>query len=211
MASIAELPFVAPSLLDPRAMLLVPRTERPALAALWRFEHRLFGLVAQHREPLLAQMKLAWWRDRTRQIAECAHDIPIGEPLLQELMAHWPGNACLVGLVDAYEHILLAEDLAEQMASADKLANSMRALMPEEQTLVAQIWATARTGQAAQQHSAARAIWDAAAGHRAQRGAGPFARIWYALDRWGALVAASAGKPSAGAEGWLLLRAGLGW
>lgn len=207
-----DLSVPGPSLLDPRLLVLVPTDRRPALTALWRLEARLFALVAQHREPMLAQIKLSWWRDRLAQIAARSDDLPRGEPLLAELVAQWRGNAALVPLVDAYEAILLADSDGGRMAAADGLANAMRAVMGGSAD-TARIWALARAGQLAQEQAAARLLWQAAAvlpqggGNRGDTAD----TLWRVLDRWGALVARAGGRPSRRSQAWLLLRAGLGW
>lgn len=73
----------------------------------WRtllvLDARLAGVVRAAREPVLAQIRLAWWRDR---FASDPASWPIGEPLLAELAA-WPaGTHRLTGLVDGWETLL---------------------------------------------------------------------------------------------------------
>ena len=60
-------------------------------------------LVQGAREPVLAQLKLAWWRDRLAQpVAERSG----GEPILSALAA-WPGDpAPLLALADGWEAML---------------------------------------------------------------------------------------------------------
>jgi phytoene synthase len=73
----------------------------------WRtflvLDARLAGVVRNVREPVLAQIRLAWWRDR---LAADPATWPAGEPLLAEL-ALWPaGTRRLTGLVDGWETML---------------------------------------------------------------------------------------------------------
>jgi phytoene synthase len=65
--------------------------------------------VAGTREPVLAQLRLAWWRDR---LAEPAENWPRGEPLLAALTC-WQGrHGALAGLVDGWEALLGEAPLA---------------------------------------------------------------------------------------------------
>lgn len=186
-----------PSLLDPRVMLMVPRGERAALTALWRLEARLFGVVAQRRELVLAQIKLAWWRERLDQVADAPQTLPRGEPLLAELAATWRGRSSLASLANAYEAIMLADDVAALAAAAQSLAAAMQA---------SQGWGLARAAQLGSSKELRAAMWaetvvtPVIAGPRHVR----------TLDRWAQLLAKGGGAISPRAEGWLLLRAGVG-
>jgi phytoene synthase len=66
------------------ALSYVPSHRRPAVAALWRLDAALGAALAGGREPLISQIKLAWWRDSLEQID---HKPPPGEPVLQALAA----------------------------------------------------------------------------------------------------------------------------
>ncbi|RPF70333.1 hypothetical protein [Aurantiacibacter spongiae] len=84
------------------------------ILALLALNQRLGGVLRQASEPVIAQMKLAWWRDRFRQSPE---DWPAGEPLLAAL-ARWRGDTKrLEALVDGWE-ILLAESLGREEADS---------------------------------------------------------------------------------------------
>ena len=64
---------------------------------------RLAGVVRQAREPVLAQLKLAWWRDRLEQDVASR---PRGEPLLARF-AHWCcGGKAMIALVNGWEAML---------------------------------------------------------------------------------------------------------
>ncbi|MBC2669498.1 hypothetical protein H7F53_10115 [Novosphingobium piscinae] len=64
---------------------------------------RLAGVVRAAREPMLAQLRLAWWRDR---LSEDPTVWPRGEPVLAAL-ANWGKQAAgLVALVDGWEALL---------------------------------------------------------------------------------------------------------
>src|SRR3546814_5049597 len=97
-------------------MVGVPRGRRPAMAALWVLAARLTKLLVDAREPLIVQIKLAWWRDMAAMIASDPDALPKGEPLLAELRASWAGQGGLDARVDAAEAMLLAESDAERRA-----------------------------------------------------------------------------------------------
>lgn len=91
------------------ALSYAPRSSREATLALLALDNRLAGILRGASEPLIAQMKLAWWRDR---LSEDRADWPQGEPLLA-LLRDWPGDvARLVSLVDGWE-TLLAEEVGD--------------------------------------------------------------------------------------------------
>src|SRR3546814_20021260 len=85
---------------------------------LWGLAARLTKLLLDAREPLIGQIKLAWWRDMMAMIASDPAALPKGEPLLAELQASWAGKGGLDALVDAAAAMLLAESDAERRAGA---------------------------------------------------------------------------------------------
>ncbi len=82
------------------ALAYASAATRLPLLTLLAFDARLAGIVRGSREPMLAQLRLAWWREQLR--ADPASR-PQGEPLLAALTG-WPGPlAALAGLVDGWE------------------------------------------------------------------------------------------------------------
>ncbi len=78
--------------------------------AVFLLDLRLSRLIAQKREPLLSQMRLAWWRDRLREEADGFHH---DEPVLA-LLAQWgPAKAGLAALVDGWEVLLNEPPLSD--------------------------------------------------------------------------------------------------
>lgn len=67
------------------ALTYVPAERRPALAALWGLDAALGAVLAGGREPLISQIKLAWWRDSLARLDEAP---PPAEPVLQEVARH---------------------------------------------------------------------------------------------------------------------------
>lgn len=111
------------------ALTYAPARAREKVLALLILDHRFATILRQGGEPVIAQIKLAWWRER---LGEDPASWPAGEPLL-EAVRDWPGGAAvLVPLVDGWE-ALLAEDLTlsaiEEFAAGR--AAAWQALAPE--------------------------------------------------------------------------------
>lgn len=64
------------------ALTLAPRTCRPALAALFALDARLGQTLASTREPMVGQLRIAWWRDALIALDTAA---PPAEPVLANL------------------------------------------------------------------------------------------------------------------------------
>jgi phytoene synthase len=91
------------------ALAYAPARARPAWLALLALDARLGQHVRAGREPILAQIRLAWWRDRLREPAAAW---PLGEPVLAALSA-WHGKHDQLGkLVDGWEMLLGEAPLA---------------------------------------------------------------------------------------------------
>lgn len=204
-----DAPFAVPSMLDPRLALMLPVAVRPALEALWRLDARLFDVVILRREDMLAQLKLAWWRDRLEQVSANPAALPRGEPLLAALASYWAGTAALTGFADGYEAAMLATSADEARAAAAALASAMqRPLATLGMDALPMAWALVRAGQMAADKELAQQMWVDAG---AVAAADEMPRAARTLDRWARLVARHKGAAPPRAEGWLLLRAGLGW
>ncbi len=81
---------------------------RGAFSLLLRFDDRIAGIVGRSTEPMIAQMKIAWWYDA---IAKAEDDRPKGEPLLIEVneIGGYEVVGAMQSLLDAWG-LLLAED-----------------------------------------------------------------------------------------------------
>lgn len=82
------------------ALSYAPAHARGLTLGLLALDCRLAGIVRNSREPLLGQVRLAWWRDR---FGEGAEGWPEGEPLLALLRPWADQSAALSGLVDGWE------------------------------------------------------------------------------------------------------------
>lgn len=95
------------------ALAWTPLHARPATAALLMLDQRLAGILRQKREPMLAQIRLAWWRDR---LGEPVDRWPRGDMALDALRA-WRQPEPLSAVVDGWE-VLLGEEFGEHAINA---------------------------------------------------------------------------------------------
>lgn len=90
------------------ALAYAPATSRGLWLGLFALDARLGGIVQAAHEPLLAQIKLAWWRD---ELAKPVRARALGEPLLA-LLAEWEEHGVsLRALIDGWERLLDDEPL----------------------------------------------------------------------------------------------------
>ncbi|MFU7528618.1 hypothetical protein [Qipengyuania sp. ASV99] len=98
------------------AIAHTPPELRGALTILFELDQRLARIVAATTEPMLGQMRIAWWRD---VLAKPAPDRPAGDAVLDGIGAHWMGRErALLDLVDGWEHMLAPPPLGEADAEA---------------------------------------------------------------------------------------------
>lgn len=188
-------------------MVAVPRERRPAIAALWALAERLTKLLHDAREPLIGQIKLAWWRDMTAMLASDPPALPKGEPLLAELQATWAGQGGLDLLVDAAEAMLLAEGDDERRDAAAAFGEALFTLSgAKDGARWGLLW-----GAGLQEGAREAKQLFAAARNRAapQRVSFRRNRALLMLDRWAAMISANDGDRQWRSEGLLLFRIGL--
>lgn len=77
------------------------RAHLPTLA-LFALDTRLAGLLRNSREPMLAQLRLAWWREN---LERGGTEWPAGEPLLTALRSWQGAHGGLTALVDGWESL----------------------------------------------------------------------------------------------------------
>lgn len=88
------------------ALAYAPARTRDATLALLALDGRLAGVLRSASEPMLAQIRLAWWRDI---LGREAAERPSGEPLVA-LLEPWGREAGeLVALVDGWEQLVETE------------------------------------------------------------------------------------------------------
>lgn len=97
-------------LLPPEAELAVawsPPKVRAPLGILLQFDRRLAKIVSRTTEPMLGQMRLAWWRDVFKQSPA---QRPRGDAVLDQVGPLWSGHEdSLIAMVDGWE-ILIGEE-----------------------------------------------------------------------------------------------------
>jgi phytoene synthase len=108
-----------PEPLPPEADLALvwsgPKVRAPLSTAL-QLDRRLARIVSRTTEPMLGQMRLAWWREALNRPPA---DRPRGDVVLDAIGRDWAGGeAALVRMVDGWEVLLTAERL-ENVKIAD--------------------------------------------------------------------------------------------
>jgi len=188
-------------------MVAVPRERRPAIAALWALAERLTKLLQDAREPLIGQIKLAWWRDMMAMLAKDPAALPKGEPLLAELQASWAGRGGLDTLVDAAEAMLLAEDAGARCDAAAAFGETLFALSGGPGgARWGMLWGAGLQEGAEE----ARQLFSGARNRQAPpRVSFKGNKALLMLDRWAAMIAANDGERHWRSEGLLLFRIGL--
>ena len=101
-----------PDTLPPEAELALawtPAGVRTALEYALRLDRRLARIVTRTSEPVLGQMRLAWWRDA---LGKPVAERPRGDAVLDGIGQHWAGReAALTAMVDGWEVLIVAEVL----------------------------------------------------------------------------------------------------
>ena len=129
------------------ALAYAPAPSRSSTLALLALDARMAQILRGRREPLAAQLRLAWWRETLdRPVAQW----PAGEPLLESLR-EWGDPAALAALPAGWE-ALLAEELTPAAIAefADARGQAFAALAgelgtgpPTNAAAAARIWALA--------------------------------------------------------------------
>lgn len=158
------------------ALTYAPQRLRPATLALLALDNRLAGLLRRSSEPMLAQLRLSWWRET---LAQDSSAWPAGDPLLS-LLASWNGrHGALTALVDGWEAITgpapLPETALNQLAQGRAAAFAVLADVAGREgeaakaALAARRWALAdlamRIGNERERASARALADEALAGH----------------------------------------------
>ncbi|MBJ7527586.1 MAG: squalene/phytoene synthase family protein [Sphingomonadaceae bacterium] len=99
------------------AIAYAPSGVRSAFALILHIDNRFAEILRNAREPMIAQIKMAWWREAFASAAEAR---PKGEPLLQAL--NEAGDriplSALEALASAWEHLLGNERFSQEAIEA---------------------------------------------------------------------------------------------
>lgn len=98
------------------AVIHAPRLTRESLTTLFALDERLGGIVTQAREPMLALMRLTWWRDA---LAALDDEPPPAEPLLHAAAALRPdriSGADLAAMAEGWSALLDEPELTQRAA-----------------------------------------------------------------------------------------------
>jgi hypothetical protein len=91
--------------------LFAPAARRPASVAILAFDLELTRVPRMVSQPVLGQMRFAWWRDAVEQA--CGGGDTGGNPVLEALASAARSSVvrseCLIGLIDARERDLLRD------------------------------------------------------------------------------------------------------
>lgn len=82
------------------ALVYAPKAAHEPTLALLALDARLANLIRRSSEPMLAQLRLAWWRE---SISRDPAEWPEGEPILAAMRSWEANHAALAVLVDAWE------------------------------------------------------------------------------------------------------------
>lgn len=98
------------------ALAWTPVAVRAALSTALGLDRRLARIVARTTEPMLGQMRLAWWREAlNKPVAER----PRGDAVLDALGQQWAGReAALIAMVDGWEVLASASALGSKEIAA---------------------------------------------------------------------------------------------
>ena len=148
------------------ALSLAPPRLHDAFAVALALDERLARIVGSVTEPMLGQMRLAWWRDRLR---EPASSRPRGDVVL-DAAAVWDGHDDgLVALVDGWEAVLVEGEPAAQARGLGEARNSafghLARIAGEERAVAlaghhGMAWGFATIAHAAQDKAAVLSAWD---------------------------------------------------
>ncbi|MEZ5694093.1 MAG: hypothetical protein R3D99_09680 [Altererythrobacter sp.] len=99
-----------PTMLD-LALAHAPSPGRAIASAAFALDLRLGQFVAQASEPLVAQLRLAWWRE---QLGKRCEERAKGDAILDAVTLHWGEHSRdLAALVDGWEQLLAEHPIAD--------------------------------------------------------------------------------------------------
>jgi phytoene synthase len=98
------------------ALAYAPAKARAALEALWRLDVTLGAVVARRREPMVARIRLAWWREALERLdAEPPPPEPVLQALAEQVFPFGVRGRDLAAMEEGWT-VLLAEEPLEDEA-----------------------------------------------------------------------------------------------
>ncbi|MEM6585279.1 MAG: hypothetical protein AAF692_05950 [Pseudomonadota bacterium] len=110
------------------ALAYTPEFLRGPLRIFFEFDARLARLVTATSEPMLGQVRLAWWRDT---LGMAVSERPRGDEVLDAIGQHWVGaEDALVALVNGWENMLTEPPMSKEavLAFADGRGQALAGL-----------------------------------------------------------------------------------
>ena len=96
------------------ALAYVPARHRPAVEALWRLDAALASVLSTGKEPLISQIRLAWWREALEKLdSESAPSEPVLRALAAHVVPAGVTGAELSAMEAGWAMLLSAEPLSE--------------------------------------------------------------------------------------------------
>lgn len=129
------------------ALAYAPSSVRPVWLGLLALDVRLAEIVRHAREPMLGQIRLAWWRDL---LSRDSATWPEGEPLVRHIAEHLPVAApALADMASGWEQLLSGDVLSQ-----DQLAGYLAGRAGGYAAVAAQV-----SGAAKHRNSETAATW----------------------------------------------------
>ncbi len=214
------LPEVRPDVValdNPVLLAMVSPAKRQPLSAIWAFDRAMAATVARARggDAIMAQLRLAWWRD---EIAVLATPRKRPDPVLAALAQFVSAAQIdrLAELVDIWERLLLAQPLDRAVAIAhaqsrgatlSALADSILAPGDARREAMTACWAAVDLAMHIDDEAVKSALFDYADRSIADRRSAP--RALRALAGWSRRVAMRRGTPAHFHDQLYLFRMGL--
>lgn len=89
------------------ALTYVPTRARPAVEALWGLDVALGQVLSSGKEPLISQIKLAWWRESLEKLdSDPAPPEPVLQAVASAVLTHGVSGRELSAMVEGWETLL---------------------------------------------------------------------------------------------------------
>jgi phytoene synthase len=94
------------------ALAYVPTRRRPAIEGLWRLDAALASVLSTGREPMISQIRLAWWREALGKLdSGRAPAEPVLQAAAAQILPAGVSGARLAAMVEGWDVLLTPEPL----------------------------------------------------------------------------------------------------